>query len=79
MKGVNSFIKPPFLHLCSNSHFYWSGGGEHYVFFLKPNLFNPFQTGLTAKCMGHSVGEHVKTNLRYLKQKDVAEIAAILS
>ena len=29
--------------------------------------------------MGHSVGEHVKTYLRSLEQKDVAEIAAILS
>jgi len=29
--------------------------------------------------MGHSVGEHVKNYLRYLEQKDVAEIAASLS
>ena len=29
--------------------------------------------------MGYSVGEHVKTYLRYLEQRDVAEITAILS
>tara|TARA_B100000214_G_C23445336_1_gene391197 strand:- start:76 stop:309 length:234 start_codon:yes stop_codon:yes gene_type:complete len=50
--------------------------------FLLPET-EPFEsfipTELTAKYMGHSVGEHVITYLRYLGQKDVAEIAAILS
>ncbi len=43
------------------------------------SLRRNIQTGLAAKCMGHSVGEHVKTYLRYLEQKDVAEIASTLS
>ena len=30
VKGVKSFIKPPFLHLWSNPSFYWMGVGKHY-------------------------------------------------
>ena len=30
VKGVKSFIKPPFLNLLSNPSFYWMGVGKHY-------------------------------------------------
>ena len=43
------------------------------------SLRRNIQTGLAAKCMGHSVGEHVKTYLLCAEQKDVAEIAKTLS
>ena len=43
------------------------------------SLRRNIQIGLVAKCMGHSAGEHVKTYLRYLERRDVAEIAATLS
>ena len=43
------------------------------------SLRRNIQTGLAANCMGHSVGEHVKTYLPYLDQKDAAKVAKTLS
>ncbi len=43
------------------------------------SLRRNIQTKLAAKCMGNSVGEHVKTYLCFQEQKNVAEIAAKLS
>ena len=39
------------------------------------SLRRNIQTVIAAKCMGHSVEEHVKTYFRYQDQKDVSEIA----